>query len=52
MWVHGGRHEVFSHIAHESLAKQRTKACLAVVSVTVGVLSIQNVIAELQRLIP
>jgi hypothetical protein len=42
----------FSHIAHESLAKQRTKACLAVVSVTVGVLSIQNVIVELQRLIP
>jgi hypothetical protein len=40
------------HIPHESSIKQRTEARLALINVTNGVLSIQEVIAELQRLIP
>jgi hypothetical protein len=42
----------FFHIPHESLAKQHSEARSALISVSKGVLSIQEVIAELQRLIP
>jgi hypothetical protein len=42
----------FFHIPHESSAKQRTEARSALISVTDGVLSVENVISELQRLIP
>jgi hypothetical protein len=41
----------FFHIPHESSAKQRTEARLAMIRVSDGELSVQNVIAELQRLI-
>jgi hypothetical protein len=50
MWVHRGRIGVF-HIPHESSVKQCTEAHSTVISVTDRVLSTQNVIAELQRLI-
>jgi hypothetical protein len=42
----------FFHNPHESSTKQRTEACLALITVTDGVLFVQEVIEELQRLIP
>jgi hypothetical protein len=41
----------FFHIPHESSAKQLTKARSTLISVTDGVLTVENVITELQRLI-
>jgi hypothetical protein len=42
----------FFHIPHESSIKQCIEAHLMLISVTDGVLSIQEVIAELHQLIP
>jgi transketolase C-terminal domain/subunit len=41
----------FFHISHENLVKHRIETRSAVISVTDSVLSIQNVITELQKLI-
>jgi hypothetical protein len=41
----------FFHISHENLVKHRIETLSAVISVTDSVLSIQNVIAEWQKLI-
>jgi hypothetical protein len=50
MRVCGGGPGVF-HIPHVSSAKQRMEACSALINVSDGELSIQELIGELQRLI-
>jgi hypothetical protein len=42
----------FFHIAHDASLKHKSAECITLIKITDGVLSILNVISELQRLIP